>query len=94
LGDLLQKFTLVTTIIVLVMMIDTRRWCAPALKGASNWVNLLASPAHWRRLMYLVSAIDFIFIFVSLELVTISFFVLVSFPRRKARPRSKPALNI
>src|SRR2546423_10328931 len=32
--------------------------------------------------MYLVSAIDFIFIFVSIELVTISFFVLVSFPRR------------
>ncbi len=32
--------------------------------------------------MYLVSAIDFIFIFVSLELVTISFYVLVSFTRR------------
>src|SRR5437764_14170241 len=32
--------------------------------------------------MYLVSAVDFIFIFVSLELITISFFVLVSFPRR------------
>src|SRR6201993_3533726 len=32
--------------------------------------------------MYLVSAIDFIFIFISLELVTISFFVLVSFTRR------------
>src|SRR5213593_4311890 len=32
-------------------------------------------------LMYLVSAIDFIFIFVSLELVTISFYVLVSFMR-------------
>jgi len=33
-------------------------------------------------LMYLVSAIDFVFIFVSLELVTISFYVLVSFTRR------------
>ncbi len=32
--------------------------------------------------MYLVSAVDFIFIFISLELVTISFFVLVSFTRR------------
>ena len=32
--------------------------------------------------MYFVSAIDFIFIFVSLELVTISFYVLVSFTRR------------
>src|SRR5438552_15391011 len=33
-------------------------------------------------LMYMASAIDFIFIFVSLELVTISFYVLVSFTRR------------
>src|SRR5213594_1692610 len=32
--------------------------------------------------MYLVSAVDFVFIFVSLELVTISFYVLVSFTRR------------
>src|SRR5580704_8945613 len=32
--------------------------------------------------MYLVSAIDFVFIFVSLEMVTISFDVLVSFTRR------------
>jgi len=32
--------------------------------------------------MYLVSAIDFIFIFVALELVTVSFYVLVSFTRR------------
>src|SRR5438552_17974874 len=32
--------------------------------------------------MYMASAIDFIFIFVSLELVTISFYVLVSFTRR------------
>jgi NADH-quinone oxidoreductase subunit N len=32
--------------------------------------------------MYLVSAIDFVFIFVALELVTISFYVLVSFTRR------------
>ena len=33
-------------------------------------------------LMYLASAIDFVFIFVSLELVTMSFYVLVSFTRR------------
>src|SRR5438128_5683952 len=33
-------------------------------------------------LMYMASAIDFIFIFISLELVTISFYVLVSFTRR------------
>src|SRR5438046_6837881 len=33
-------------------------------------------------LMSLVSAMDFVFIFLSLELVTISFYVLVSFTRR------------
>ena len=33
-------------------------------------------------LMYLVSAIDFVMIFVSLELVTVSFYVLVSFTRK------------
>src|SRR5262249_31802455 len=33
-------------------------------------------------LMYLVSATDFVFIFVSLELVTVSFYVLISFTRR------------
>src|SRR5947208_16287296 len=32
--------------------------------------------------MYIVSAIDFVMIFVSIELVTISFYVLVSFTRR------------
>ena len=43
-------------------------------------------------LMYLVSAIDFVFIFVALELVTVSFYVLVSLPgvilRRSKRERS------
>src|SRR5438128_5043750 len=33
-------------------------------------------------LMYMASAIDFIFIFVALELVTISFYVLISFTRK------------
>src|SRR5207244_7532538 len=33
-------------------------------------------------LMWMVSCIDFVLIFVSLELVTISFYVLVSFTRR------------
>src|SRR4029077_15173426 len=33
-------------------------------------------------LMYIASAIDFVMIFVSIELVTVSFYVLVSFTRR------------
>jgi len=78
-----KRFSLVTTIVVLVMMIDY----APVLRSvaghASNLGEFFSLPLlTCAGLMYLVSAIDFIFIFVSLELVTISFFVLVSFPRR------------
>src|SRR6266576_2356897 len=79
-----KRFTLVTTIIVLAMMVDY----APALRKAdestsANLGDFFSLPLlTCAGLMYLVSAIDFIFIFVSLELVTISFFVLVSFPRR------------
>src|SRR5437660_12410 len=79
-----KQSTLVTTIVVLVMMIDY----TPVLRSAagyasSNLGEFFSLPLlTCAGLMYLVSAIDFIFIFVSLELVTISFFVLVSFPRR------------
>src|SRR5437763_71932 len=79
-----KRFMLVTTIIVLAMMV----YYAPALckADASTSANLGALFSFplltCAGLMYLVSAIDFIFIFVSLELVTISFFVLVSVPRR------------
>jgi len=76
-----KRFTLVTTIIVLVMMIDY----APTIRNAetSNLGEFFSLPLlTCAGLMYLVSAIDFVFIFISLELVTISFFVLVSVPRR------------
>ena len=79
-----KRFELITTIVVLAMMIDY----APALSGEINRPNsnlgeFFSLPLlTCAGLMYLVSAVDFIFIFVSLELVTISFFVLVSFARR------------
>src|SRR6266704_2148554 len=79
-----KRFTLVTTIIVLVMMVDY----APALRKAdestsANLGEFFSLPLlTCAGLMYLVSAVDFIFIFVSLELVNISFFVRVSFRRR------------
>ena len=79
-----KRFALVTTILVLAMMIDY----APSARGGidragSNLGEFFSLPLlTCAGLMYLVSAIDFIFIFVSLELVTISFFVLVSFTRR------------
>jgi NADH-quinone oxidoreductase subunit N len=80
-----KRFALITTIIVIVMMIDY----APVVRGAAEQVSHLGEffslpLLTCAGLMYLVSANDFIFIFVSLELVTISFFVLVSFPRRNA----------
>src|ERR1700719_4442256 len=79
-----KRFELVTTILVLIMMIDY----APVVQRASdrpgsNLGEFFSLPLLTSAgLMYLVSAIDFIFIFISLELVTISFFVLVSFTRR------------
>src|SRR6059058_3915483 len=79
-----KQFTLVTTIVVLVMMIDyTPVLGSVAGHASSNLGEFFSLPLlTCAGLMYLVSAIDFIFIFVAIELVTISFFVLVSFPRR------------
>jgi NADH-quinone oxidoreductase subunit N len=78
-----KRFMLVTTIVVLVMMIDYTPVLRSAADHPSNLGEFFSLPLlTCAGLMYLVSAIDFIFIFVSLELVTISFFVLVSFPRR------------
>ena len=78
-----KRFMLVTTIVVLVMMIDYTPVLRSAADHAPNLGEFFSLPLlTCAGLMYLVSAIDFVFIFVSLELVTISFFVLVSFPRR------------
>jgi NADH-quinone oxidoreductase subunit N len=100
-----KQFALLTTILVLIMMIDY----APVV--SSSFVELKKGRLPSRPeddprrlesrrslaglgeffaipifacagLMYLVSAIDFVFIFVALELVTVSFYVLVSFTRR------------
>src|SRR6201987_1547014 len=79
-----KQFALLTTIFVLIMMLDY----APVVRGSflatqDGVGEFFALPIFTcAGLMYLVSAIDFVFIFVSLELVTISFYVLVSFTRR------------
>src|SRR5881392_2791784 len=81
-----KQFALLTTIFVLIMMIDY----APVVRSSFPGGTLQAGIGEFFALpiftcvglMYLVSAIDFVFIFVSLELVTISFYVLVSFTRR------------
>src|SRR6266481_47332 len=81
-----KRFALLTTILVLIMMIDY----APVLTNSSAGAKVRSPLGEFfalpiftcAGLMYMASAIDFIFIFVSLELVTISFYVLVSFTRR------------
>jgi NADH-quinone oxidoreductase subunit N len=79
-----KQFALLTTILVLIMMIDYAPVVRRSFPGGQDGVGeFFAIPIFTcAGLMYLVSAIDFVFIFVSLELVTISFYVLVSFTRR------------
>ncbi len=81
-----KQFSLLTTIFVLVLMTDYAPVLRSSFPGATPQAGLgefFALPIFTCvGLMYLVSAIDFVFIFVSLELVTISFYVLVSFTRR------------
>jgi len=81
-----KQFSVVTTIVVLIMMTDYAPVLRSFFPGATAQAGLgefFALPLFTcAGLMYLVSAIDFVFIFVSLELVSISFYVLVSFTRR------------
>jgi NADH-quinone oxidoreductase subunit N len=80
-----KQFALLTTILVLIMMIDYAPVVCSSFPGSAQagLGEFFAIPIFTcAGLMYLVSAIDFIFIFIALELVTISFYVLVSFTRR------------
>ncbi|MEO8440266.1 MAG: NADH-quinone oxidoreductase subunit N [Spartobacteria bacterium] len=81
-----KRFALVTTILVLIMAMDY----APAIRMGVPGANPSAGLGEFftlplftcAGLMWMASAIDFVMIFVSLELVTMSFYVLVSFTRR------------
>jgi len=83
-----KRFSLVTTILVLAMMIDYAPVVRDSIPGASPQAGLgefFALPVFTcAGLMWMASAIDFVMIFVSLELVTMSFYVLVAFMRRNA----------
>ncbi len=83
-----KRFALVTTIVVLVMSIDYLGVIRKFTPGATTYGGLgefLALPVlTCAGLMWMASAVDFVMIFVSLELVTISFYVLVSYTRRNA----------
>ena len=81
-----KRFALVTTILVLVMMVDYAPVVRESIHGATHQSGLgefFALPIFTCvGLMWMASAIDFVMIFVSLELVTMSFYVLVAFTRR------------
>jgi NADH-quinone oxidoreductase subunit N len=81
-----KRFALATTILVLAMMVDYAPVVRASIPGASPQAGLgefFALPVFTcAGLMWMASAIDFVMIFVSLELVTMSFYVLVAFMRR------------
>lgn len=80
-----KRFVLLTTVVVLVMTIDYAPVVQAQSSGRPPLGEFFALPVFTcAGLMYLVSAIDFVMIFVALELVTVSFYVLVSFNRRSA----------
>lgn len=81
-----KQIALVTTAIVLLMTIDFVPSLRAGIQGVTPDAGLgefFALPIFTcAGLMWMASAIDFVLIFVSLELVTICFYVLVSFTRR------------
>jgi len=83
-----KKIVVLTTIVVLIMSIDYADTIKRFLPGASAQSGLgefFALPVlTCAGMMWMSSAIDFILIFVSLELVTISFYILVAYMRRNA----------
>jgi len=83
-----KRIAIATTAVVLMMMIDFAPSVSEGIHGATPQAGLgefFTLPIFvCAGLMWMASAIDFVMIFVSLELVTVSFYVLVSFTRRNA----------
>ncbi len=81
-----KRFALGTTLIVLIIAIEFRPILShylPASVRNGGVAEFFALPVFTcLGLMWMASAVDFIMIFVSLELVTISFYVLVAYMRR------------
>lgn len=88
-----KRIALLTTIVVLVMSLEYRGVLARFIPQAARAGDSSPTQAGLGEfyclplftcagLMFMASAIDFLLIFVSLELVTISFYVLVAYLRR------------
>ncbi len=83
-----KRIALITTIVVLVMALEYKSVLAKFIPGVTPGAGLgefYSLPVFTcAGLMFMASAVDFILIFVSLELVTISFYVLVAYLRRSS----------
>ncbi|MDB6150542.1 MAG: NADH-quinone oxidoreductase subunit [Chthoniobacter sp.] len=83
-----KRIALVTTIVVLVMALEYRTVLARFIPGVTPGAGLgefYSLPIFTcAGLMFMASAVDFLLIFVSLELVTVSFYVLVAYMRRQS----------
>ena len=81
-----KRIALLTTIVVLIMALEYQSVLAKFIPGITPGAGVgefYSLPIFTcAGLMFMASAIDFIFIFVSLELVTVSFYVLVAYMRR------------
>ena len=84
-----KRFALLTTIIVLIMSIEYKGILRKLIYGATPEAGVgefFSLPVFTcAGLMWMASAVDFVMIFASLELVTISFYILVSYTRRSSR---------
>lgn len=82
----LKQFALLTTIVVLVMSLEyapTVEANMPSERRGAGLGEFYVLPIFaCAGLMWMASAVDFVMIFVSLELVTIAFYILVSYLRR------------
>jgi len=79
---------LLSTIVVLVMSLEYRPILEKYIPGSAPGTGLgefYSLPVFiCAGLMFMASAVDFLLIFVSLELVTISFYILVAYMRRQS----------
>jgi NADH-quinone oxidoreductase subunit N len=74
-----KRFFLVATILVLLMAVE---FADRIQAGVSEYYSLILFAAA--GMMFAASANDFALLFVSLELITVTFYVLVSFQRGRA----------
>src|SRR5262249_23737564 len=88
LAILFKQYALLTTILVLIMVLDYAPVMHSSFPRAAPQTGLgsfLALPlVGWAGLVYLASAVGAVFRLLALELVPVSFYVLASFTRRNA----------